>query len=32
MLEVAKELDQAGTFNQQAYKKQYFVTTLSFVH
>ena len=32
IIEVSKESDQAGTFNQQAYKKQYLVTTLSFIH
>lgn len=32
VLEVGKEADKAGQFNQQAYKKQYLVTTLSFIH
>lgn len=32
VIEVGKEADRAGKLNQQAYKKQYLVTTLSFVH
>lgn len=32
IIEVATESDQAGTFNQQPYKKHYLVTTLSFNH
>ncbi|BCT89218.1 DUF4198 domain-containing protein [Acinetobacter variabilis] len=32
VIEVGKEADKAGKLNQQVYKKQYLVTTLSFVH
>ena len=32
VIEVGKEADKAEKLNQQAYKKQYLVTTLSFVH
>lgn len=32
VIEVGKEADKAGKLNQQVYKKQYIVTTLSFVH
>lgn len=32
IIEVGKEADKAGKLNQQVYKKQYLVTTLSFVH
>src|SRR5690606_27255143 len=32
VIEVGKEADKAGKLNQQAYKKQYLVTTLSFVY
>ena len=31
IIEVTKESDQSGTFNQQPYKKQHLVTTLSFI-
>jgi len=32
VLEVSQEVDKTGKLNQQVYKKQYLVTTLSFVH
>ena len=32
VLEVSQEIDKTGKLNQQVYKKQYLVTTLSFVH
>ena len=32
VLKASKEADKAGKLNQQAYKKQYLVTSLSFIH
>lgn len=32
VIEISKEADKAGKLNQQAYKKQYLVTSLSFIH
>lgn len=32
VIEISREADKAGKLNQQAYKKQYLVTSLSFIH